>query len=79
MAVPNLVEYAKVSNNVRICMLATVNGPLPGEAECQDDLFVYELMPMTFDEFLKAGKGVNSGNISRTRDWKDCRKRYAKA
>lgn len=57
MAVPNLVEYAKVSNNVRICMLATVNGPLPGEAECQDDLFVYELMPMTFDEFLKAGKG----------------------
>ena len=30
---------------------------LPGEAECQDDLFVYELMPMTFDEFLKAGKG----------------------
>jgi predicted AAA+ superfamily ATPase len=38
-------------------MLATVNGMLPGEAECQDDLFVYELTPMTFDEFLKAGKG----------------------
>ena len=42
---------------MRICMLATVNGMLPGEAECQDDLFVYELTPMTFDEFLKAGKG----------------------
>ncbi len=57
MAIPNLVEYAKVSDGVRICMLATVNGALLGEAECQDDLFVYELMPMTFDEFLKAGKG----------------------
>lgn len=57
MAVPNLVEYARVSSGVRICMLATVNGMLPGEAECQDDLFVYELTPMTFDEFLKAGKG----------------------
>lgn len=57
MAVVNLTAYAKANDGVRVCMLATVNGALPGEKECGDDLFVYELMPMTFDEFLKAGKG----------------------
>ncbi len=57
MAVVNLTAYAKANDGARVCMLATVNGALRGEKECGDDLFVYELMPMTFDEFLKAGKG----------------------
>ncbi len=57
MAVVNLTEYARANSGVRVCMLATVNGALPGEESCGDSLYVYELGPMTFDEFLKAGKG----------------------
>lgn len=56
-AVVNLVEYAKYMTSARVIMIATHFGMLPGEADCEEDLFVYELMPMTFDEFLKAGKG----------------------
>jgi hypothetical protein len=38
-------------------MLATTNGALPGEAESNDYLEVFEMLPLTFEEFLKAGKG----------------------
>jgi hypothetical protein len=37
--------------------LATIGTELPFEAECKDNLVALELTPMTFDEFLKAGKG----------------------
>lgn len=57
MAVKNLSEYAKFRTECRICMIATYNGKLPGEEECKEDISVYELMPMNFEEFLKAGKG----------------------
>lgn len=57
MAVKNLSEYARFKTECRICVVATVNGILPGEEECADRICVYELMPMTFDEFLKVGKG----------------------
>ncbi len=56
-AAVNLTEYAKAKSGVRVLMLATTSNPLPGEELCGDDLFSYELYPMTFDEFLKAGKG----------------------
>lgn len=57
MAVKNLSEYARWRTECRVCAIATINGALPGEVECASDICVYELMPMTFDEFLKAGKG----------------------
>ena len=53
----NLVQYAKYNTECKICVVATVCGPMLGEEECADDICVYELMPMCFDEFLKAGKG----------------------
>lgn len=57
MALKNLSEYAKYKRDCRVCVIATINGILPGEEECADDISVHQLMPMTFDEFLKAGKG----------------------
>ena len=53
----NLVEYSRYNTDCRICVIATSCGPIPGEEECQDDICVYEMMPMNFEEFLKAGKG----------------------
>ncbi len=53
----NLVEYSKYNTDCRICVIATVTGPMAGEEECRDSISVYELMPMSFEEFLKAGKG----------------------
>jgi hypothetical protein len=57
MAVTNLAAYAKFMSQCRICMIATATCALPGEEECKGDIDVYEMVPMTFDEFLKAGKG----------------------
>lgn len=53
----NLVAYSKYNIDCRICVIATVSGSIPGEKECADDISVYEMMPMGFEEFLKAGKG----------------------
>ena len=53
----NLVEYSRYNTDCRICVIATSCEPIPGEEECQDDICVYEMMPMNFEEFLKAGKG----------------------
>lgn len=53
----NLVSYGRYNSSCRICVIATICGAMPGEAECLDDIAVYELMPMGFEEFLKAGKG----------------------
>ena len=53
----NLVAYARYNTDCRICVIATISGMMPGEEECIDDINVYEMMPMTFDEFLKVGKG----------------------
>lgn len=53
----NLVEYGKYNTDCRICVIATVNGELPDEEECAEDISVYEMVPMGFEEFLKAGKG----------------------
>ncbi len=57
MAVKNLSEYAKHRTECRVCLIATHNGRLPGEEECKEDISVFELLPMNFEEFLKAGKG----------------------
>ena len=53
----NLVEYGKYNTDCRICVIATVHGELPGEEECAEDISEYEMVPMGFEEFLKAGKG----------------------
>ena len=53
----NLVGYSSYNRECRICIIATSGGPVPGEEECRDNISVYEMMPMTFVEFLKAGKG----------------------
>ncbi|MGN0396285.1 MAG: DUF4143 domain-containing protein [Coprococcus sp.] len=57
MALKNISEYAKTRSECRICVIATFVGTLPGEEECRDDIAAFELMPMNFEEFLKAGKG----------------------
>lgn len=53
----NLVAYSKYNTDCRICVVATLSGKLDGEDECADDISVYEMLPMGFEEFLKAGKG----------------------
>jgi hypothetical protein len=53
----NIVAYAKSHVECRICVIATVNGPMTGEPECVEDISVFEMNPMGFEEFLKAGKG----------------------
>lgn len=53
----NLVAYSKYNTDCRICVIATGNGSIPGEEECAEDISVYEMVPMGFEEFLKAGKG----------------------
>lgn len=57
MAIRNLTRYAEYRPECRMCMIATIHGDLPDEKEFGKDLAVYEMSPMTFDEFLKAGKG----------------------
>lgn len=57
MAVKNLTEYAAYRKECRMCMLATVYGDLPYEKEYENRMAVFEMLPMTFDEFLKAGRG----------------------
>lgn len=57
MALRNLSEYANQHTECRICVVATIHGVLPDEETLRDQICVYQLAPMTFDEFLKAGKG----------------------
>lgn len=53
----NLTAYSRYNADCRICVIATIGGCMPGEKECADDIAVYEMVPMGFEEFLKAGKG----------------------
>ena len=57
MAVRNLTGYAKYRTECRMCMIATIHGELPDEDVYSRDMSIFEMSPMTFDEFLKAGKG----------------------
>lgn len=57
LSIKNLAMYAGSRKDCRVLIIATAGGKLDIEDQCKDILDVFEMTPMTFEEFLKAGKG----------------------